>query len=173
MLRIVLSVLLENVLPGATERLGIETLQHKFPTALTDIWAVKLGRNIKYSIGVLMTANEQSELFSVSGLFLTSVSFVLPPNFKMLRTFPSNYLLYSSSLSFSSCLLSLSYDTALSDLLQPMSGFRCNFLDFRFADVIGLSAIEWVLFAFQFLILLCEFLKSLFLSCTYNGVQLF
>ena len=137
-----LSVLLKNVLPGATERVEIEKLQNKFPTALTDICAVRLDRNVKYSVGLLMTTNERSELFSVSVLCLTSVSSVLPPNSKMLRIFPSYYLLYLSSSSFSSCLLSLSYDTALSDLLQAMSSFRCNFLDFRLADVIGISAIK-------------------------------
>jgi hypothetical protein len=89
-----------------------------------------------------MTANERSELFSVSAMCLTSVSSVLPPNLKMLQTFPSNYLLYLSSSSFSSRLLSLGYGTALSDLLQAMSSFRCNFLDFRLADIIGISAIK-------------------------------
>ena len=126
-----------------------------YPFLLADIWAVRLGRNVKYSVGMLLTADERSELFYVSDLCLTSVSFVLPPNFKTLRTFPSNYLWYLSSSPFSSCSLSLSCDTALSDLLQAMSSFRCNFLDFRLADVIGISAIKWVLFAFQFLILLC------------------
>ena len=73
-LRVVFSVLLENVIPGETERVGIEKLQNKFPTALTDIWAVKLDRKVKCSVGMLMTANERSELFSVSDLCLTSVS---------------------------------------------------------------------------------------------------
>lgn len=61
MLRIVLSVLLENVLPGATERVGKETFQNKFPIALTNIWAVAADRNVKYPAGMLMTANERSE----------------------------------------------------------------------------------------------------------------
>lgn len=84
-----------------------------------------------------MTANMRSQLFYVSDLRLTSVSSVLPPNFKMLRTFPSNYLLYLPS-----CLLYLGYATVLSDLLQAMSDFQYNYLDVMLADVIGISAIK-------------------------------